>query len=406
MMESSRATVRSASGESFHVDVNMVQKNYDQERICGDNFQSKRVREENRIIAVLSDGMGHGVKASLLSTLTSTMALNFTAEHKEVHRTAEIIMRTLPVCSDRQISYATFTIVDIDIDGNTHILEYDNPTALIMRGNRFITPEWQKITLSSEKNKNKEIFSCHFKHRKEDRIILFSDGVPQSGMGSNKYPFGWGMENAQMFVQSLISHEPTISAHQLAMKVVNMANQNDDFHPKDDTTCAVIYFREPRKTLVSTGPPYEKINDIKLVRKVVEFEGRKIICGATTADIVARETGKTITDSFEFDDPDLPPIAFMDGIDLITEGILTLGKVADILRVFSPKYNMGKGPADKIVKILLDSDEINFIIGTRINIAHQDPNLPVALEIRRTVVKRIARLLEEKFLKEVHISFI
>jgi hypothetical protein len=394
------------SDQQFYVEVNAVQKNHDLERICGDKFLSRRIHEENRIIVVLSDGMGHGVKASMLSTLSATMALNFAEEHKEVNKIAELIMNTLPVCSERQMSYSTFTIVDIEIDGITRILEYDNPPAAIIRNNKLFDPGWQYITLTSEKNAGKELRTCSFEHKKEDRIVVCSDGVPQSGMGSSKFPFGWGTENFENYILELVSHDPTLSAQQLAGKVVNIANLNDNYHPKDDTSCAVIYFRDPRKLLVCTGPPYEEVNDAKLAEAVRNFEGKKILCGATTGDIISRELGAPIIDSFEFDDPDLPPVSFMEGIDLITEGILTLGKVAQILKDYSQKYKLNKGPADQIVRLLLESDEIHFIIGTRINIAHQDPSLPVELEIRRTVVKRIARLLEEKFLKEVKTRFI
>ena len=390
----------------FYVEVNVSQKNYEGERICGDTFLSRRIREENRIVAVLSDGMGHGVKANMLSTLTATMAINFTEEHKKVNRIAEIIMNTLPVCSERQMSYSTFTIVDIEIDGEIRILEYDNPQTFIMRGNKPFDPSWNCIILDSDKNEGKELRSCAFKPEKEDRIIVCSDGITQSGLGTPKYLFGWGTDNLETYVQELIIHDQVISAMQLAAKVVNMAHINDTYHAKDDSSCAVIYFREPRKLLICTGPPYEEINDTVLGDAVHNFEGKKIICGATTGDIIARELGLKIEDSFEFEDPDLPPLSFMEGIDLITEGILTLGKVNEILKNYSGNYKPGKGPADRIVRLLLESDEIHMIIGTRINIAHQDPSLPVELEIRRTVVKRIARLLEEKFLKEVKIRFI
>jgi hypothetical protein len=139
---------------------------------------------------------------------------------------------------------------------------------------------------------------------------------------------------------------------------------------------------------------------------VYKYNGKKIICGATTAEIVARELGLEIRDSMEFLDPELPPISFIDGINLVTEGILTLGKVAELLRNYDSNFVAGRGPADQIVELILKSDEIHLIIGTRINIAHQDPTLPIELEIRRTLVKRIARLLEEKFLKEVSVEFI
>lgn len=394
------------SDSQFYVEVNVVQKNHDYERICGDRFLSKRIYEENRILAVLSDGMGHGVKASMLSTLTATMAIKFAEEHKEIRKIADIIMNTLPVCSERRMSYSTFTILDITIDGETRILEYDNPQTICLRGDVQFDPGWETIIMDSEKNAGKELRTCTFKHQKEDRIIVCSDGVHQSGMGSPKYPFGYGTDNLELYVHQLVAADPTIAASQLAAKVVNIANLNDNYHPKDDTSCAVVYFRDPRPLLLCTGPPYEEVNDENLAREVAAFNGKKILCGATTGDIISRELNLPIIDSFEFDDPDLPPISFMEGIDLVTEGILTLGKVSDILKKFSPRYKIGKGPADQIVKLLLDSDDIHFIIGTRINIAHQDPNLPVDLEIRRTVVKRIARALEEKFLKEVHIKYI
>ncbi len=393
--------------EKFHIEVNIQQKNYEGERICGDVFISRKIKEENRIIAVLSDGMGHGVKANILATLTATMAVNFSEEHKDSRKIADIIMNTLPVCSERKISYSTFTIIDIDSDGEVRILEYDNPQCIILRGTEILEPEWTCIYLNSEMNAGKELLSCIFKPRKEDRIIFCSDGITQSGMGGNdKFLFGWGRDNLQEYIQSLVKQDRYISAQRLASKVVNMANINDNYQSKDDTSCAVIYLRDPRKLLICTGPPYEKNKDVEYASKVRDFNGTKILCGATTADIISRELNKEITDSFEFHDSDLPPVSHMEGIDLITEGILTLSKVSEILRTYSVQTKLGKGPADLIVKMLLESDEIHLVIGTRINIAHQDPSLPVELEIRRTVVKRIARLLEEKFLKEVDISYI
>lgn len=355
---------------------------------------------------MLSDGMGHGVKANVLATLTATMAINFAEEHKDVQVIAEIIMNTLPICSERKISYSTFTIVDIEADGETRILEYDNPQCIILRGNKPLNPNWENITMESERNRGKILRTCRFYPKLGDRIVFMSDGVAQSGMGSEKYPFGWGRDATEEYILGLIHHEPSLSASKIAAKVVNYAHINDRYSSKDDTSCAVIYFREPRKLLIVTGPPFEEDRDEEYGNIVRAFEGKKILCGATTADIVARELKETIEDSFDFDDPDLPPVSYMPGVDLITEGILTLSKVNDLLKNYNNQMRLGKGPADRIVKMLLDSDKINFLIGTKINIAHQDPNLPVELEIRRTVVKRIARLLEEKFLKEVEMKFI
>lgn len=391
--------------DSFHIEVDHEKKAHEGERICGDVFVNKRVGEENRIVSVLSDGLGHGVKANILATLTSSMALNFAIEHRDPVRIAEVIMNTLPVDDERKISYATFTIIDIEINGEVSILEYDNPQSFVMRGTDFFMPEWQCILMEGE-NRGKELRYCRFKPQKEDRIVFASDGITQSGLGTDAYPLGWGEENWQKFVRTTVEHEPDVSALKLCRRVVAKAVKNDGFVSKDDTSCGVIYFRQPRKLLISTGPPFKKEKDTELAEAVKNFEGKKIISGATTADIISRELGLEIEDGFEFEDPDLPPVSYMEDIELLTEGILTLSKVAELLKKYDNKTQLGKGPADQIVKMLRESDEVDFIIGTRINIAHQDPNLPVELEIRRTVVKRIAALLEDKFLKNVNIRFI
>ena len=392
--------------KDFYIEINSQQRNHDGEKICGDVFLYRYIKEEDRVIAVLSDGMGHGVKANILATLTSTMALNFTREHKEVDRIAEIIMNTLPVCSERKISYSTFTIVDIESSGKANILEYDNPPAIILRGSEIFDPSWKEVVLEKGKYAGKVLKTCTFMPEKEDRIIFCSDGVAQSGMGSDAFPFGWERDNVASYAATLVSSEVSISAAMLAGKIVSMAHKNDAYKAKDDISCAILYFRDPRKLLLCTGPPFEKEKDMELAAKVKDYKGKVILCGGTTADIVARELNRKIVDELIFEDPDLPPESFLEGIDLVTEGILTLQKVNEILKTYSNSVRLGKGPADKIVKLLMESDEIHFIIGTRINIAHQDPNLPVELEIRRTVVKRIARLLEEKWLKSITFEYI
>lgn len=393
-------------GDGFYIEVGSALRNHAGERICGDIFLSERVREEGRTVVVLSDGMGHGVKANLLATLTATMALNFTKEHKDAHKIAEIIMNTLPVCSERKISYATFTIVDIEQDGQCTILNYDNPDAIVMRGKESYQPEWQIITIEAGEYSQKKIKACSFHALKEDRVLLMTDGITQSGLGRDLFLLGWGAEAVEKHFLNLVNEQSDISASRLASLVVNKAHANDGYQAKDDTSAAVIYFREPRRLLICSGPPYEKKKDMELAQVVKKFNGKKILSGGTTAEIVSRELDIAIEDTLEFDDPDLPPISYMKGIDLVTEGILTLSKTAEILDKYSTRTELGKGPADRIVRQLLESDAIHLLAGTAINVAHQDPNLPVELEIRRSVMKKIARILEDKFLKEVSLRYI
>ncbi len=391
--------------EKFYIEVNCQQKCHGDARICGDVFISRRIMEEGRIIVVLSDGLGHGIKANMLGTLTATMAVNFTQEHKEVRKIAEIIMNTLPLDSVKQLNYSTFTVVEIDVDGEVRILEYDNPKTIILRGSHIFEPAWNCVLLEGPKNKGKDVLTTSFRPQKEDRIIFCSDGVVQSGLGSDKFPLGFGSENLEILVTEAVREEHDISAVKLAGKVIDKANFNDNYHPKDDISCAVVYFREPRKLMICSGPPQNPENDAMFCGILKQFQGKKIICGATTGDMVAREWGGKIIDSQVKLDPELPPVSNMEGVDLITEGILTLSKVSELLKKYNNNFKLGKGPADEIVSCLLDCDEIHFHVGTGINVAHQDPTLPVELELRRTVVHRIKRTLEEKFLKEVTMRF-
>jgi len=239
-----------------------------------------------------------------------------------------------------------------------------------------------------------------------DRILYFSDGVSQAGMGRPEYPLGWGRKNVIQQLKKWISWEDDISSRVLAMKTAIRARQIDGYEPKDDITCGVMYLRHPRSLLVVTGPPYSDTKDAELAQMVDAFEGRKVICGGTTASIIGRELDRDIDMNLDSLDPDIPPSSMMEGIDLITEGTLTLSKVADILERGQKPELMRANAATTLVSNLLDSDIIFFVVGTRINEAHQDPNLPVELDIRRNIVKKITNLLEEKYLKETHKRFI
>ena len=390
----------------YHVEIDIEQKMPKGQVACGDVFVSKRIREEGRTILVMSDGIGHGVKASVLATLTAAMAINYSTFHTKPDIAARIIMRALPKSSDGLENYATFTIIEIEPDGKVRIINYDNPKTILLRGNKVINPSGYLMEIQGVENAGKILRCREFIARKEDRIIFMSDGVSQSGLGSTRYPIGWGRDNVKEFIINQITRMPDMSATKLARKIINQANLNDEFDLKDDTTCGVIYFREPREFMLITGPPFYKIKDYEFVNAIRNFKGKKVICGGTTSEIVAREMELELQSDMRSYEAALPPKAKMDGFELVSEGLLTIGRVEEILENYTSETRLGDTPADDIVRLLLDHDIIHLIVGTRINWAHQDPEQPVELEIRKVVVKRIIKLLEEKFFKEVRPDFI
>lgn len=396
----------SLNGECY-IEIGFSQVAKEHEGVCGDVFMSKRIAEENRIVAVLSDGLGSGVRANVLATLTATMGLHFTLHRYEPQEAARKILSALPVDKVRKISYSTFTLIDIDSDLNTRIVNFDNPDLLFIR-------QWEEVSGSiqhhvfqkSRHGSERSLKFTEYKACPGDRIIFVSDGVSQSGIGTALYPFGWEIPEIKLWVKGILETKPDISAQELASSIVGHAHTNDSFHARDDISGAVIYFRRPRKLMLCTGPPFHLEDDARLARCISEFPGQKIICGGTTAEIVGRELGRTIEVCLDSVSAEVPPYSIMEGIDLITEGVLTLGKVASRLEKGVTDPIKKNDAAGLLISYLLNNDQIYILTGTRINEAHQDPNLPVELEIRRNVVQKIKRLLEERFLKEVHIDFI
>lgn len=393
----------------FYIETELYQQNKALQNVCGDSCESRKIKQEDRLITVLSDGLGSGVKANILATMTTSMALQFTVNKEPVERTAEFIMNTLPVDSQRQISYSTFTIVDINCFGKAHFVEFDNPPVLIFRNGEFITPNKKVKSIDKQNNKPAKVYYSQIKIQKEDRIILVSDGITQSGMGNRLTPFGWGNVGLQNFIKETIKRNSNISAYNLARMIIQRAKINDSESFKDDATCQVIYCREPRKLVLASGPPYYKKYDTHLAARIDAFDGKKIICGGTTSKIISRELNRSINiqiNNIASSHSELPPEYKMDSIDMVTEGILTLGKVSSILESLNNTVISGNGVAEKMIRLLLNSDSILILAGTQINTAHQDPHLPIELEIRRNVLKKIASLLEEKFFKTVEIEYL
>ena len=391
--------------EASFIEVDFCQRAKRGQHISGDVFLTEAVKQEGRIVSVLSDGLGSGVKASVLATMTATMALKFTAGAMDIRRSAEIIMDTLPICSVRKISYSTFTVVDMESSGRTRIIEHGNPPCLLIRPDGVLSVD--KTDVRPARWQDRVISLFNFDAQREDRIVMFSDGITQAGMGEYRTPLGWGLGNVEAFVRQQIESSPYISARELSRRLVARAEEIDGLSAKDDITCSVIYFRSPRQLLVMTGAPFNRAHDTDLAKIAEHTPGRKAICGGTTANIISRLLKRDIhIDMRQPLDPKVPPMARMQGFDLVTEGTLTLGEVLRLLEDGFAPEEMRSNAAVRLAGMLLDSDVVKFAVGTRINEAHQDPNVPVELQLRRNIVKRIAQILETKHLKQVVIRYL
>lgn len=371
--------------ETYHASLN--KKN---EELCGDKV--KVVRNDQSCTVVLSDGLGSGVKANVLATLTSEIIATMLNEGAKLSDAIETIINTLPVCSQRKVAYSTFTVCQVFYDGRVFMAEYDGPEAIVLRNGREMKIEKEKIV-----QQNKTVKVSSFICEPEDRIIFFSDGIVHAGIGTI-LNLGWDHEEISQHITSM--HRYYDTARKTCMNLLLAVNDLYQGMPGDDSTVAVLKILPPKESVVLVGPPANKEDDALVIRKLLSATGKKIVCGGSTSQMVARE----LKEEIRMPDilnciGDIPPIAFIHGIDLVTEGAITLKKVLEYLREcnandeYRDHFMDGKDGDGAFLlthMLLCDCSAIHFIQGKADNIAHASINYsPISLGKKIRTVEKI-----------------
>ncbi len=374
--------------ETHYVDLSVHSLNKFGEELCGDKVEI--VKSENRTIVVLADGLGSGVKANILATLTSKIMITMLDKGASLIDTIDTITNTLPVCQVRNIAYSTFTIIDIDNELNCKIIEFDNPPAFLLRKHKMY--ELEKVPMISS---GKKVLISEIKLKIGDEIIIVSDGVIHAGVGKF-LNHGWEWHHVAEYLEK----QRLKSADKLNRRLIEVCHKLYDDRPGDDTTAVAIKIRLPEKIQLLTGPPIDPKVDKTLIDQFVKRQGKKVVCGGTAANIVSRELGREIITDIKYLDPKIPPIAKIKGIDLVTEGVLTLKMAHDELKRINdsctePNLEKKDG-VSRLLKLLIeDSTHINIYLGHAINPAHQNPNFPIELSIKVKIVEGIIVELEK-----------
>ena len=333
------------------------------EELCGDMVEF--FNDENQFVAVLSDGMGSGVKANILATLTAKIGLTMLKEGMRIEEVVETVSQTLPVCSQNKVAYSTFTMVKVAKDGFAYIVEFDNPTVFFMRGEEMLSLDWKERIIN-----NKKIRECKIQLKERDRIVMVSDGVEFAGTRPT-LNYSWQWKDIAKHLLKFTNEN--MNAKTITNNLLGVCNQLYYFEPADDTTVATIKVSSDSKAVLFSGPPINKKMDKEVVHKMMGSAGKKIVCGGTTANIVARELNVEYKSSTEIVDEDIPPIGYIEGIDLVTEGVLTLRKSCEILKKLLTTnddsfLHKKKDAATLLSRILYeDCIHIKMIIGRCIN---------------------------------------
>lgn len=372
------------------------------EQLCGDTVELIEQGDDDYVI-VLADGLGSGVKASILSTLTSKIISTMMANNMPIESCVETIAATLPICSVRNVAYSTFTIVRVTGNKEAEIIQFDNPHLILLRnGKNFDYPK------TSMEIGGKIIYKSKILLNLSDLLVFTSDGAIYAGV-EKSLNFGWQREDIIKYLEEMYNSEYT--AKTITSILLEECNRLYGGQPGDDTTVCTVRIRERKSVNLLMGPPLDPKDVNKMLSLFFSKKGKHIVCGGTTSTLVGEFLGKEVVTQLDYLDPEIPPIAKIEGVDLTTEGVITFSRVLEYAKTYFKDSNMYADwnvrvdGASQISKILFEeATDINFFVGTAINPAHQNPNLPISFNIKMHLVEEIAKYLKDMG-KRIKVSY-
>lgn len=355
------------------------------EELCGDNVVC--MVDGDYTTLVLADGLGSGVKANILSTLTSKILCTMAANGIDIDECVETLIQTLPVCHVRGVAYSTFSLIHINNEGKGFLYEFDNPQAICYHNGKCIDFQREKLNICE-----KPVYKSELNLEENDVIMVMSDGTIHAGIGQI-LNFGW--ERQQIMEHLDRNIKPNMSARAVACLLTSACNDLYLDKPGDDTTVAAVKLRRRVNVNIMVGPPVDKEKDNYYVGQFMEGDCKRVVCGGTSSQIVARYLNKPLRTSFDFPDKDVPPIGFIEGIDLTTEGVLTLRRLLELSEKYisindlTPKIFTKQDGASLLANILFEeATHIKFFVGQSVNVAHQ--GLPIDITMKMKLVEKLA----------------
>ncbi|MBR3843433.1 MAG: SpoIIE family protein phosphatase [Christensenellaceae bacterium] len=372
------------------------------EELCGDHVDIAQENEDSTVI-VLADGLGSGVKASILSTLTSKIISTMMAAGLAIEDCVSTIATTLPVCQDRGVAYSTFTIIHLLNNEVAEIIQYDNPHVIFLRNGKNYDYPKTEMNIGGKK-----IYKTVVKLEEDDIFVAMSDGCPHAGLGT-RYNFGWKREDIAEFMEVIAAGGYT--AKNMSTMLVDECDKLYGGKPGDDTTACVVRIRKREPMNILFGPPSNRDDANRMMALFFSKEGKHIVCGGTTSSIAAKYLGKPLRASLNFESSDVPPTAELEGVDLVTEGVITMNKVIRYAKDYLgenqlyEEWNFKRDGASLIARLLFEeATDINFYVGRAINPAHQNPDLPINFSIKMNLVEELSDCLN-KMGKRIKLSY-
>ncbi len=383
-------------------DIGWKSINHEGEQLCGDHVDIVE-QNENSTVIVLADGLGSGVKASILSTLTSKIISTMMAEGLSLEECVSTIAATLPICSVRGVAYSTFTIIHLINNETAELIQYDNPHVILLRDAKNFDYPKNELNING-----KQIYKSVINLQENDIFIAMSDGCPHAGIGL-AYNFGWRRDDIIDFMETV--SDLGYTAKTLSTMLIDECNKQYGYHPGDDATACVVRIRKREPMNLLFGPPRNRDDCDRMMSLFFSKEGKHIVCGGTTSSIAAKYLGKPVRATLNFEQSDVPPIAEIEGVDLVTEGVITINKVIEYAKDALDKnelyeqWSIKQDGASRICRLLFEeATDINFYVGRAVNPAHQNPDLPINFNIKMNLVEELSSCLKQMG-KRIKVSY-
>ena len=297
--------------------------------VCGDYVIVDRTMEATTII--VADGIGTGIKARVAAVMCASRLRELIRLGFSLREACTKLVNTMHEARTSDIPFAAFSVCRVLNNGLATIISYEIPQPVLINSRlAAYLPKQHFISVDLEM-----VGEVDSALEFGDGVVLVSDGVSQAGLG-HRYRLGWGIEGACDFINGCLSKGNDF--REIPGKMLAQVKDLSGATYGDDVTCLLLFCREAKVLNLLTGPPANKTDDGKVVKEFMAMKGLKVVCGSSTAEMVARVNGAKVRMGEVSDAYHKPPSYEIPDIDYATEGAITLNQVYNILEE-SPSWS-------------------------------------------------------------------
>jgi len=344
------------ASDTIHIETLIAQTSKHDGNVCGDVVLCDR--DAHATLLIVCDGIGSGIRANIAATLCAARLRTLIQDEFSLRHAVSEVAKTMEQAKQDAATYCAFTAARILNDGSMTALSYEIPAPLLFSSQNAVPLPTRSFTFGKAL-----LLETHCLLQPGEAILLISDGITQAGIGT-RFHQAWGVEGVARFLNQ---HPPSPETmEELPGRMIQEATRLGDGGTTDDMSVLLAQCRLSKDLTIFTGPPTDPHQDHNVVKRFMDSTGWKAICGGTTARIVSDFLGKPLILDKTAKSLIAPPSHKLEGIDLLTEGALTLNQVYNILDADPSTFEEESG-VTQLFHFMHTADRVHFIVGGSLN---------------------------------------